>query len=380
MSTKFRVFLWITCTVCLNCSRTSRPFPLLIDSSGHPFGVQIDLPQAAEAGVELGGLLQKKADQLLICTGQVVTTGYSTITITAPVQGIIRTLPFPEGAYAEAGTMIAGLENREIIQLQQEYLEATNQASFYHLEYKRQGELTIDHATSLKKMQEARRDFQAAEVRTNALRLQLEMFGINADSVRYNRLFTAIPLTAPRSGRILAVKTSPGAPVHAGDELLILGEPGYRALRLQIPEQWIRHLKPGQPVEFYLTDDSLSQHQAYLQKMPQKVDPVSHTAEAYARVSGSVGPLLPGMTVTARISIPGRMAFCLDTTSILHDQQGPYVFVRDQGNFVKVGVKTGLRLGEAVVIHDFPRPEKADSIVVRGGPFLKALLEHQHLR
>jgi cobalt-zinc-cadmium efflux system membrane fusion protein len=343
-------------------------------------GVQINLSQAAEAGVQLGGLMQQPADQLLICAGQVAYTGHNTIAITAPVQGSIRTLPFRAGAYAKAGTMIAELENREIIQLQQEYLEATNQASFYHLEYKRQGELTVDNATSMRKMQEARRDFQAAEVRSNALRLQLETFGICADSVRYDKLLTTIPLTAPRSGRILAVKTSLGDQVHTGDEVLILGEPGYPVLRLQIPEQWIRYLKPGQPLTFYLTDDSLTLHQAYLQRMPQKVDPVSHMAETDARLSGSVDPLLPGMTVTARISIPGRMAFCLDTASVLYDQQGPYVFVKDQGNFVKVAVKTGSQLGEAVIIHDFPRPEKADSIVVRGGLYLKSLLEHQHPR
>lgn len=379
MPTKFLVLV-TACTLCLNCSRTSRHFSLLADSTGHPMGVQINLSQAAEAGVQLGGLMQQPADQLLICAGQVVYTGHNTIAITAPVQGSIRTLPFRAGAYAKAGTMIAELENREIIQLQQEYLEATNQASFYHLEYKRQGELTVDNATSMRKMQEARRDFQAAEVRSNALRLQLETFGICADSVRYDKLLTTIPLTAPRSGRILAVKTSLGDQVHTGDEVLILGEPGYPVLRLQIPEQWIRYLKPGQPLTFYLTDDSLTLHQAYLQRMPQKVDPVSHMAETDARLSGSVDPLLPGMTVTARISIPGRMAFCLDTASVLYDQQGPYVFVKDQGNFVKVAVKTGSQLGEAVIIHDFPRPEKADSIVVRGGLYLKSLLEHQHPR
>jgi len=240
-------------------------------------------------------------DNATSCRGYLMPAPESLIRIPAPAQGIVRLkLQSPED-FVEAGTVLATLENIEFLQLKQEYLEAENQLDYLKEDYKRQGELTVENATSIKKMQAARRDFQSAELLRNALRSRLKAYGICADCLRPDQLTPFIDIRAPRSGYISEINTLSGSFTNLGDIILVMCMDRSLVLKIQIPEQVIPLLQRDQAVDFYLGVDTLALYSARLLSRPYRIDPDTHMAEMYAAITGKTGDFIPGMSVTVKI-------------------------------------------------------------------------------
>jgi membrane fusion protein, heavy metal efflux system len=240
-------------------------------------------------------------DNVSYCQGYLLPTPETLIRIPAPAQGIVRLkLRSPED-FIKAGTVLATLENIEFLQMKQEYLEAENQLEFLQEDYKRQGELTVENATSIKKMQAARRDYQSAELARNALRSRLKAYGICIDCLRPDQLTPFIDIRAPRSGYILEINTLSGSFTSLGDIILVMCMDRSLVLKFHVPEQVIPQLKRDQPVDFYLGRDSLTLYNARLLSRPYSIDPNTHMAEMYAALTGQTGDFIPGMSVTVKI-------------------------------------------------------------------------------
>jgi membrane fusion protein, heavy metal efflux system len=235
------------------------------------------------------------------CQGYLVLTPESLIRIPAPAQGIVRFTYGSAEGFIKAGAVLATLENIEFLKLKEEYLEAENQLEYLQEDYKRQGELTVENATSIKKMQAARRDFQSAELRRNALRSQLKVYGICTDCLKPDQLTPFIDIRAPRSGYISEVTTQSGSLARMGDIILVMCKDRSLVLKIQIHEQMISGLKEDQPVDFCLTRDTLTHYSARLMSRIHSIDPHTHMAEVYAVLTGKSGDFIPGMSVMVKI-------------------------------------------------------------------------------
>jgi cobalt-zinc-cadmium efflux system membrane fusion protein len=348
---------------------------MITDSTDQLATIHLSMKEIEQAGIKFGSFSEQTIDRWVPCSGYVVVSQDDMIRVSPPAPGIIRSVNCTWGGYAEAGTVLATLENIEFLKLQQEYLEAENQLDYMREEYKRQGELTVENATSVKKMQVARRDYQSAELKLHALRSQLETYGIFADSLKYNNLTTLIFIKAPRSGYVSKINARVGSYVKLGEELLDMCNNSRKLLKLSVPEQFISDLKIGQSVDFFLSHDSLSVHKAILQSLASSIDRKNHTAEMYARISKVEDFFLPGMSVSARIKTNTVITKAILAELILHEPNGNYLFVMNQGVFTRIPIRTGDSFGDLTEIIDFPLSDKQDSIVVQGGSYLNALLE-----
>lgn len=221
--------------------------------------------------------------------------------IIAPAQGIVRLKHRSPEDFVEAGTVLATMENTEFLQLKQEYLEAQYQLEYLQEDYKRQGELTVENATSIKKMQAARRDFQSAELRRNALRSRLNAYGICADCLKPDQLTPSIDIRAPRSGFISEITLPSGSFARLGDIILVMCKDRSLVLKIRIPEQVIPSLKKDEPVDFYLTRDTFTLYSARLLSKIYSIDPDTHMAEIYADIPGMTNDFIPGMSVIVKI-------------------------------------------------------------------------------
>ena len=369
------ILLFAVTLGCICCNRTGSINHIITDSTDQMVTIHLSMKEIEQAGIKFGSFSEQTVDKWAPCSGYVVVSQENMIRLSAPAPGIVRSLNCTWCGYAEAGTVLATLENIEFLKLQQEYLEAENQMDYMREEYKRQGELTVENATSVKKMQVARRDYQSADLKLHALRSQLETYGIFADSLKYNNLTTLIVIKAPRSGYISKINARVGSFANLGDELLVMCNNSRKLLKLNVPEQFIPDLKIGQSVDFFLSHDSISAHKAILQSLASSIDPINHTAEMYARISKMEEFFLPGMSVSARIKTNTVVTKAIRGESILHEPNRDYLFVMNQGVFTRIPVRTGDSYGELTEIIDFPLSDKKDSIVVQGGSYLNALLE-----
>lgn len=369
------VFLLVAAISGLTCCNKTRPdHQIITDSVNRSVAVRLSRQDAELSGVKLSTLTEKKVDQWSNCEGTLLVIRDGLMVVSTPAPGIVRMVNCSAGDYVEEGSVLAGLESIEFIRLQQEFLDAENQVAYYREEYKRQGELTVENATSVKKMQLAQRDYQSFEIKLNALKQQLKAYGISPDSLNPDQLSSLFFIRAPQSGYVAKVNSVLGSYATLGEELMVLGKKNRLFLKLAVPEHLLPYLKKGQVIDFTLVHDSLVTCQAVLYDL-NPVDPIRHTSDIYGKITLKNENFLPGMSVKARIRTNTGTSYYAQRQAIVHDPDGDYLFFMNKGIFEKAQVKTGNSQGDQIEIFDIPLRNVKDSVVIEGMNYLNKLLE-----
>jgi cobalt-zinc-cadmium efflux system membrane fusion protein len=357
-----------------SCIHSDDPVQIIADSTGHIIAVHLSPKEIEHAGIKHGSITKQEVDRWVPCSGNLVVSPENTIDITSPATGRIISLSFSTGQYVKTGSMIAGLESIDFITLQQEYLDARNQFDYLREEYARQGNLTVENATSMKKMQIAKRDYQSAELQMCTLQAQLEILGIRSDSLKYDKLSPLIHILAPGSGFISDKGIHLGSYIKKGDALFELINIQHLLIKLKVSEQYVRYLQKGQFVDFWLVHDTLSAYKARLSLIAREIDPASHSITVYAALSERKAYFIPGMSVNAKINADKKTVICINSNSIIQCSAGVFLFVKTKGNYTRIPIIKGNAVGEMTEISGLSN-ELADSVVVEGAEYLHSLYE-----
>jgi cobalt-zinc-cadmium efflux system membrane fusion protein len=225
------------------------------------------------------------------------------VLITPQSAGILKSVSFPTGSYVKKGEVLAIIENIEFVKLQQQYLEAKSEFFYYREDLKRQGGLAIENATSVKKMQQAQRDYQTSEIRFRSLEKQLALIGFNTDSLDADHLTSDIVLRAPISGYIDKINSHTGNQVSAGETIFVLVRNYQPVIAFDLPEEFYPKLKIGSQIDFYFPADSLVLYKARLTFINRQTDASKHVIKAWAIPLKSSSSLVPGMQVNLRLPL-----------------------------------------------------------------------------
>jgi cobalt-zinc-cadmium efflux system membrane fusion protein len=198
------------------------------------------------------------------------------------------------------GSRIVVIRSSEILTLQQHYLEAKNLYEFSRQEYLRQGELAVENATSVKKMENAKKEYLAAEITMKSLAKQLTMHGFNPDSVRSENLSDRVVLYSPDKCYITSIQANTGDFVSAGTHIVLLSDKEIRLIKFEVPEEYYYKIAPGSKVTYHAAFDSTLQGMSILRNVVSRVDTVTHTFTGYAVIEQDT-ILVPGMSVQAEL-------------------------------------------------------------------------------
>jgi membrane fusion protein, heavy metal efflux system len=242
----------------------------------------------------------KGRERFAECSGIIAMLASDIVVISPPQGGVLRNLFYPAGTYVQSGATLATIENIDFLKMQQEYLEAKSQFSYYGEELKRQGELTLENATSVKKMQQAQLDYQTSEIKFCSLAKQLALCGFIPDSIDVDHFSPLMKIHAPVSGFIDKISLQPGNRISSGEKLIVMVRCYNPVILLDIPEKYVRDIQKGQPVEFLLPSDSVVTHKAYLNFISSRRDTEKHRIRARAIPVDRSLRLIPGLKVRIR--------------------------------------------------------------------------------
>jgi len=357
----------------LACKQSGKQGTWVTDDAGNRISLVLSTRQIAEAGITFMHAEKQSAERYIECSGFLGIPPGNVLQVSVPAGGILKSITVLPGNYVEAGTVIATLESIGYIKLQQEFLETKSQYEYFHEEYERQGELTIENASSVKKMQVAQRDYLAAEIRLGSLKAQLALLGIRADSIDVDNLSAEIDIKAPVNGTISEIYASPGIFMKPGDGLFEITGKSNLIITLTVPELYFPLLHKGQHTLFSLPYDSLSAYEARISRISGKIDPASHTFYAIAGITKVPGNLAPGLSVRARIMTGVDTLTVIPSEAVIHNQFGTHLYIRNNGVFTPVEVNIVQTDGENSLISGFPPAAENDSVVIKGSAFLDAL-------
>jgi cobalt-zinc-cadmium efflux system membrane fusion protein len=235
--------------------------------------------------------------------GTLVIPSADVVLITSQSAGLLKTVSFPSGSYVKKGEVLAIIENIEFLKLQQQYLEAKSEFFYYGEDLKRQGGLAIENATSVKKMQQAQRDYQTSEIRFRSLEKQLALIGFNTDSLDADHLSSDIALRATVSGYIDKITVHRGNQISAGETILVIVRKYEPWIAFELPEEFYPKLKTGNQIEFFFPGDSLVLYKARLTFINRQTDASRHLIKAWAIPLKSSSRFIPGMQVNLRLPL-----------------------------------------------------------------------------
>lgn len=110
-------------------------------------------------------------------------------------------------------------------------------------------------------------------------------------------------VTAPFAGRVSGVSVHPFQFAQLGAPMIDILADHDLGLEMVVPSRWLAWLKPGLAFDVAI-DETGRTYPAELLRLSGKVDPVSRSVKAYAKVTNPAEDLLAGMSGRALLSPP----------------------------------------------------------------------------
>lgn len=222
--------------------------------------------------------------------------------ISVPSPGKIEKIYIKKNDSIIKGQLLFSISNIEFIELQQSYIEAKSQLEYCKEDFKRQGELTVEDAASIKKMQQAKTNYEQIESKTKSLEKQLKYLGINPENILKNGYSAYIFIYAPCSGKIITYRLIKGLYIKPEDHLVEINT-GYPQIALKVDINQSHKVQVGDSLTFHISYYPDSHYTAKITAIAQWVNQADNVFDITAEPLSNNELFKPGMPISAEIFI-----------------------------------------------------------------------------
>lgn len=362
-------------TAC-NPSQPANPLSNKTDSTVQAI-VHFSPQQTQMAEIACGTFSQQQVANQIICNGTLMLPPENQASISAPLGGFVKDFFADPGQYKRKGEILAVLQHPEYIRIQQEYLENKAQYEYYQQEFQRQGELALEQAASMKKMQSAQSDYKSIEAKLKGTEALLKLLNINPENLLKSGISPYIELRAPISGYVSEANGNLGKYIEPGQVLIEMVDKTHMHLNLKVFEKEISNIKLNDPIQFSLANNPGQTHNAFVEYIGEKVDEASRTITVLAHIKQVKQTFKPGMYVTAHILSGNRKVPCLPETALVNSNNQWAAFLCNDTLFTRIPVTTGTTQNGWVEILNYPDFPKNKQIVLKGAYYIDSELQKQ---
>ena len=303
--------------------------------------IMLSPEQWKESGIEVAGLSRETMKQTLTLAGHVVATPNQTLTISSPIQGLIKKILVRPGQQVHAGQAILILEDRECIQWQEYYLSAKNAYEFARKDFIRQQELNDKKASSDKALEAAEEKMLQLEIEKHAWEEKLKLLSIAPATLRPENMTASITFRTGTSGMITNIHVNPGKYIAPGAELATIVSTTRPYVVLKAFEKDLYYLRPDMPL-------SISSNHAPDKKWPAMIANVIHQikeegyAEVFTEFTQDVSDLFPGNYVNATIELSSVETQVVPESALVTFDDKDFIFLQTkERTYIMVEVKKG---------------------------------------
>lgn len=260
-----------------------------------PTGVKSDTSIKGYAGLDSVNSVKAEKDEML--TG-IIEVPLDHITyISLPLGGIVERLHVQESEFVRKGDMLAMVSHPDYIKLQQQYLESKGKLEYLRQEFRRQGELTIENASSIKKLQKTESEYLTEDAKYMGLKAQLQLLGIRSDSLNPDKIISHLRVVATKSGFLTTINAKQGMYHQPNEWLFEITNQSKLDLTFYIDDKYHNQLIQGMSLGFYLPDNPDEKYKAVVKNWVKRVNEDGKIKVNATIEKGQVTFLMPGMTV-----------------------------------------------------------------------------------
>ncbi|MFO8234415.1 MAG: efflux RND transporter periplasmic adaptor subunit [Bacteroidales bacterium] len=287
--------------------------------------------------------------------------------VTPPIQGFVKKIYHNAGDYVHKGAPLAEISHTDYLDIQEEYIKTLAQSDFEKQNYSRKGELFLESAGSLTKMEKSKSQHKQTEARLKMLEHKLDLLNIDKEEVAKGNLYSTITLYAPREGIISEVIQSTGQIANAENPVCKITNHHNLMIELNVPGKYIDDIQKNQYVKYTTQNDK--ENGAKITQILKEIEPKNNTFKVSAKPLQANESLYPGMSTEATILIDTVQVQAIDTSVIVLHNKRPYLFTREKQGYKIQHIMTEDTC-EGFIILKHSNKLKNKKIVTKGTKFL----------
>ncbi len=286
--------------------------------------------QIKNAGIVTGKIEQQNISSTLKVNGKIDVPPQNLVSISVPSGGYLKTTRLLEGMYVSKGQVLCTVEDKQFIQMQEDYLMAKAKIGYAKAEYERQKELNQSKASSDKVYQQAQTEYNSLSVLIQSYAEKLKFAGINPNKVSANNITKSINIYSPINGYVSKVNVNIGKYVTPSDVLFEIVNPADIHLALTIFEKDINKLSIGQLLTAYTNTNPDKKYPCKIILLGKDFSE-NRSTEIHCHFLNYDKTLLPGMYMNADIELQSQQSNALPSDAIISFESKNYIFI-DKGN------------------------------------------------
>lgn len=265
--------------------------------------------------------------------------------LSAPMGGTVRKIHVLPGQRVRAGEPVIGLEHRDFITLQQDYLTTESTLQAMESELTRQQRLADDNVNARKVLEQTTADVRNLRVKRKALAEQLALIDIDATKLTERSLTRMVTMRAPFSGFVTQVTARTGAFAQPNDVLVDMVDTDHMHIELTVFERDAMSIIEGQRMTVALINDKTPRG-GHVHLVGREVG-ADRTVVVHGHFDTVDANIRPGTALTAEIETAPRTATVVPSSAIVTWQGASWVFstTSTPGTYVRHTVTPGATIG-----------------------------------
>jgi membrane fusion protein, heavy metal efflux system len=286
--------------------------------------VEMRADQIKLANIELGSVEKRSLGKVLKANGVISVAPQNFATVCTPLGGFIKNSSLLAGNAVSKGETLAVIENKDFVDIQQNYLEAKNKLVFAEAEYKRHTDLFEADVYSQKNLQQVTVEYKNVKAAVKSLEQKLKLIGIDPDHLTEDNISSTVNLVSPIRGYLKTVNVNIGKYVSPTDVLFEIVNSEKLFLELTLFEMDADKAFSGDKIKFYINNEN-EEHEAVMTQTGSSINN-DKTFKVFATVISSCKNLLPGMYVNAFIEGSKTSVTSLPSEAVVSFDDKDYIF------------------------------------------------------
>lgn len=294
--------------------------------------LELSLAQMKAVGITTGKIEQKNLNDVVKANGELAVPPQNKANVSILSGGIIRRIAVVEGEQVRKGQVLATIENQELIKIQQDYLAAVNNFAYVDAEYQRQSQLQAAGAGTGKSFQSSQATYRAERSRIKAFESQLRQLGVSPVKISSGNIVSQFPLIPPIKGTVGLITATTGSFVQPGTAIMEVVDNSKIHCDLVVFEKDLYKVKPGQQVNFQLTNQNNQQIKGIISGINKSFENESKGVVVHAVIDNAgKRNLIPGMYVTALISVGMERVPAVPVEAVISSEGRQYIYITTGG-------------------------------------------------
>jgi cobalt-zinc-cadmium efflux system membrane fusion protein len=282
--------------------------------------------QIKNAGIQIGKIEQHQISSTIKVNGKIDVPPQNLVSISVPMGGYLKTTNLLEGMYVAKGQILCVVEDKQYIQLQEDYLMVKAKIDYAKAEYERQKELNQTKSSSDKIYQQAQTEYNSLMVLLQSYAEKLRFAGINPSNVSANKISKSINIYSPINGYVSKINVNIGKYVNPSDILFEIVNPADIHLALTIFEKDINKLSIGQSLSAFTNTNPDKKYQCKIILIGKDFTE-NHSTEVHCHFENYDKALLPGMYMNAVIELKNNTTTAIISDAIVKFENKDYIFI-----------------------------------------------------